>query len=96
MLNGITTWRQGAFIDQPQYRRETDEWKRDREREEQLLVRPAPTDNAICKADTPDNAKWIAQRLNLASKLEQLTYDYATGKSDGGEIVEFVRQNVNA
>ncbi len=93
-MNDIQTWRQGKFVDQRQYRDMTNEWKRDQKKRESYLVRPGPTANSICCAFTPENAAWIAQRLNLASKLEQMTYDFATGKSDGSEIVDLVKQNV--
>lgn len=73
-----------------------DDWKDERQREEELLVRPDPMGNAICKAVDPDAAKWIADRLNLAAQLEQMTYDFATGKSDGSDIVALVQQNVDA
>ncbi len=95
-MNETTTWRQGAFIDQAQYSRMSDDWKAERRREEALLVRSGPLANAICKARDPETAKWIAGRLNLAAQLEQMTYDFATGKSDGSEIVALVRHNVGA
>lgn len=90
-MNSITTWSQGAFIDQSQYTRWTKEEKEAADKQENLLVRPAPTENAICKCNRPEDAKWIASRLNLAAALEQLVYDYATGKSDGYEIVKYVQ-----
>lgn len=33
-------------------------------------------------------------RLKLASDLEELTYDFATGKTDGSAIVEYVRNRL--
>ena len=92
-MNYIQTWKQGYFVDQKQYSNMSQEWKDKRQIEESYLVRPRPTDNALCSASTPENAKWIANRLNLASKLEQMTYDYATGKNDGKELVAFVKSN---
>jgi ribosomal protein L18 len=94
MDNSIKTWRQGAFIDQRQYSKLGEDWKREREREERLLVRPSETGNAICQASSPDQATWIASRLNLASELEQMTYDFATGKTDGSELIAFVQKKV--
>ncbi len=91
-MNDIQTWQQGKFIDNIKYRHEPDWWKDQQKEIESLLVRPGPTDNAICTAADPEAAKWIAQRLNLASQLEQMTYDYATGKTDGQEIVELVHK----
>ena len=51
--------------------------------------------NVICICRKPEAAKWIASRLNLASDLEQMTYDYVTGKTDGKEIVEYVQSRIN-
>lgn len=63
-------WQQGAFVDSPRYRNMGKDWK-DRQREnEMLLVRPSPLGNAIATAASPDTAKWIADRLNLAAKFE--------------------------
>jgi len=94
-MNQIETWQQGRFIDKPQYNKAGDLWKDEKRREEKHLVRPAPEENAICWCPNPDHAEWIAQRLNLASKLEQMTYDYATGKTDATEIISFVRSAAN-
>lgn len=94
--NDIQTWQQGQFIDHRKYDRMGDLWKDDQRKEESHRVRPEPTENAICWCPEPHDAAWIAQRLNLASKLERMTYDFATGKTDGSEIVAFVRKNVDA
>lgn len=94
-MNEIKTWQQGHFIDQPKYQNMSDDWKAERCREEAMLVRPGPMENAICKAPAPVTAIWIAKRLNLAAQLEQMTYDYATGKSDGSEIVALVRKAIS-
>jgi hypothetical protein len=72
MDNTIETWAQGYFVDQPQYRNWSAEAKGDANKREALLVRPAPTGNAICRTYSPDAAQWIAQRLNMAAKLEAL------------------------
>jgi hypothetical protein len=95
MNNLITTWRQGRFIDSLRYAKWPEEEKAKADRDERLRVRPGPTDNAICVCHDPDQAEWIAQRLNLAAKLEQMTYDYATGKTDGSEIVAFVKSSIS-
>lgn len=84
--NLIQSWQQGQFLDQPKYEKMGDLWKDDRRKEERHLVRPAPTDNAVCWCPDPEDAEWIAQRLNLASKLEQMTYDFATGKTDEARV----------
>jgi len=93
-MNNINTWRQGHFVDQRQYDRMPQSWKEDREREERFLVRPGSTDNAICKCATPEDAKWVASRLNLTSDLELLTYNYATGKTDGKDLVKYVQDKL--
>lgn len=91
-MNDIKTWQQGRFVDQPKYVLWPQEDKDEADKCEQHLVRPAPTENAICHCRDPKDAKWIAQRLNLAATLEQMTYDYATGKTDGSEIVRLVQE----
>ncbi|MFA7360789.1 MAG: hypothetical protein WC139_07105 [Candidatus Kapaibacterium sp.] len=91
-MNNINTWAQGRFIDNSRYRNWSQAEKDQAEGAEKLLVRPAPESNAICKCFTPTDAKWIASRLNLAADLEQLSYDYATGKTDGEELVEYVQK----
>jgi len=96
MDNLITTWQQGYFVDQPQYDHMSDDEKQMHDKVEKHFVRPSPTGNAICHCPMPDDAKWIDGRLNLAAQLEQMTYDYATGKSDGSEIVALVKKNIEA
>jgi hypothetical protein len=93
-MNEIRTWAQGYFVDQRQYDDWTEEEKAAANAREKHLVRPYPTGNAICQCPNPEDAQWIASRLNLASKLEQMTYDFATGKTDGEEIVELVKRNI--
>ena len=95
-MNEIKTWQQGKFIDQTQYANWTEKEKLRANDDEAHLVRPSPLGNAICHCQEPSKAEWIASRLNLASVLEQMTYDYATGKTDGEEIVQFVRENIEA
>jgi hypothetical protein len=94
MNNEIRTWAQGCFVDQSRYKDWSETDKKEADRRERLMVRPSPTENAICKCDTPQSAKWVAERLNLASVLEQMTYDFATGKTDGSEIVALVRKHI--
>jgi hypothetical protein len=38
------------------------------------------------------SAEWIAERLKLAADLEELTYNYATGKIEGKDIVDYVQK----
>ncbi len=79
--NTIETWAQGYFVDQPQYRHWSAEAKDDANKREALLVRPTPTGNAICRTDRPDAAQWIAQRLNIAAKLEALANKLHTAEA---------------
>lgn len=94
MNNLITTWQQGRFVDQPQYSRWTAEEKAKADHDEKYRVRPDPTGNAIATACSHDEAEWIAQRLNLAATLEQMAFDFATGKTDGSEIVALVKKSI--
>ena len=61
-------------------------------RDGSLVVSSTSANFSVCMAISQSYAEWIAQRLNLAAKLEQMTYDYATGKTDGNEIVEMVHE----
>lgn len=78
-LNGNRRWSQGYFVDQPQYRHMHPSWKTEQVAYEQLNVRPAPLESAICRTMDPDYAIWIASRLNFAARaqkvLEALAYD---------------------
>lgn len=96
MNNLIKTWQQGRFVNLKKYRDWSDEEKERADQREKLLVRPSPLDNAVCQCATPYEAEWIASRLNLAATLEQMTYDFATGKTDGSEIVDLVKKNLEA
>lgn len=89
MDNTIETWAQGYFVDQPQYRYWSAEAKADANCKEALNVRPSPTGNAICRTQHPDAAEWIAQRLNMAAKLEALANKLhaAEARKDQGEWV---------
>ncbi len=93
-MNQIQTWQQGKFINFHKYDRMSEEWKQKQEKRESLLVRSGQTDNAICQCNKPEDAIWIAKRLNLASVLEQMAYDYAIGKADGSEIVKMVHNSI--
>ena len=94
-MNDINTWQQGRFIES----RTTEKWTDDEitkaNRHESFLVRPFPKENAVCKANSPHDAKWIASRLNLASDLEQLAYGFATGNSDGEDLRDYVLSKIN-
>lgn len=88
MFDRFTRWRQGLFVDQPQYNNRPVAWKDEMREDESYLVRPGPTDNAICRATTPELAVWIAERLNLANDLEILMRVFAEGDLAAGEVKE--------
>lgn len=94
-MNDIKTWQQGRFAPERGYDLSMEQVA-EHEQHERHLVRPGLRENAICHCPDPYHAEWIAKRLNLASRLEELTYDFATGKSDGSEIVALVRQSIDA
>jgi hypothetical protein len=58
-------------------------------------VRPDVNENAICTCNSPTTAKWIASRLNIASILEQMVYDFAVGRINETEIIDFVIKSIN-
>ncbi len=94
-MNNIQTWKQGKYIDHKKYSHMLNAWKHDQEIKELTLVRPSSEGNAICQCANPEDAKWIASRLNLASELEQLAYDYVTGKcKDDTDLIMFVKSNL--
>ncbi|SRR6056297_734827 len=93
-MNSIKTWQQGEYIDEFPYLNMS-KWKAKKQKEEELLVRPGPTEDAICKCKHPKDAKWIASRLNLASVLEEMSYNFATEKSDGSELINFVNKMIS-
>ncbi len=92
MNNECHTWTQGRFIDSNHYKHWSKEQKEKADSDEKLLVRPSPKESAICMCNTPNEAAWIAQRLNLASRLEQLSCDFVEGKIDGEDIKNFVKR----
>lgn len=70
MDNTYQGWHQGYFVNKPEYRDWTKEKKQGYDKIEKLKVRPSPTGNAICTCDSPETAIWVAERLNLAARLE--------------------------
>ena len=70
-MEPIKTWRQGYFVDQHQYERWTKKEKEEADKVEKHLVRPTPLGNAICFCPNPEDAVWIAERLNLAAIRER-------------------------
>jgi len=84
----INTWQQGQFIDDPRYNNLSDEDKQRAHQDELLKVRPSPKGNAICFCSNPDDAKWIAERLNLAANLER-KYKIVERYADNGELSHY-------
>lgn len=91
-LNQIQTWEQGSFVDSWIFDNWTKKKKAEVNKQCKRWVRPGRNDNTICDCPNPKDAKWIASRLNLASVLEQMVCDYATGKIDGTEIIKFAKK----
>ena len=71
MDNNHEGWAPGYFVDSIRYSRWPAEKKSAADSREKHLVRPFPTDNAICHCVSPEAAQWISERLNLAAKLEK-------------------------
>jgi hypothetical protein len=88
-------WQQGCFIDGPEYWRWTEEEKEKAREAESHFVRSGSKGNAICYCNKPSDAKYIASRLNFAEDLEELCYDFFTGKDDGKAIIEYVRRGLD-
>lgn len=95
-MNEITTWQQGDFTEKPEHARLSDRMKERHREFESRAVRPSPEGNVICTTFDPEKAKWIAERLNLAATLEKMARDFATGKTDGSEIADFIRATLDA
>ena len=69
---------------------------------------PCPACGATVKGDDPYRgvcqarfrgrppSDHLAARLRLASDLEDLAYDFATGKTDGSALVEYVQKRLAA
>lgn len=75
MINRHEGWCQGHFIDSDRYKKWSESEKNIAEFRENHLVRPSPTGNAICQCYDSQDAKWIAERLNLAAKLENTKFE---------------------
>lgn len=69
-INLHASWQQGQFIDMTQYRSWTPQQKEKAQALESLIVRPSQTQNPICSCQHPEDAAWIAGRLNLAATLQ--------------------------
>jgi len=94
--DSIKSWIQGFFVDQKQYNHWTNEEKNNAKLEEKHRVRPSPLGNAICRCSNPDDARWIANRLNLASTLEYLIMNGAHDTVDGKTVAIRLRGIINS
>ena len=94
--NLIKTWVQGRFIDGQRYRNWPQSEKDRAQKGEERRVRPSPTGNAICHTERPEDAVWIAQRLNLASELEELVWKFVQGDATEVELSDFVRRKLDS
>jgi hypothetical protein len=92
MKDKIMTWQQGRFMDGSGYRSWSEKDKKAADGREKLQVRPAALANSICLCKEPDDAAWIAKRLNRAAQLEQLLVDYASGKRDTLPVFDMARK----
>lgn len=70
-LDSHGLWRQGRFIDSTEYDHWSPEMKKRAQESEKRCVRPSEKGNAICLCENPDDAEWIASRLNRAAELEE-------------------------
>jgi hypothetical protein len=64
------TWRQDCFIESERTAWWTDDAKEDARRSAKYRVVLAKENTALCVAGSPEQAIWIAERLNLAERLE--------------------------
>lgn len=95
MKEKIDTWAQGIFIQNIKYRSLSQEEISQHQFEESFLVRPSPAGNAICKTVYPEDAKWIAERLNFAAKtqkyLEEILHDDRDSIKQMRRLREFLK-----
>lgn len=69
-LPSITEWRQGKFIDSPEYSRMSDEWKENQQTTESTLIRPyGGTNNALFKVYNSGQDSNIAEYLEAVGKV---------------------------
>lgn len=83
--NCIKTWVQGRFVNSKEFEHMPEDWKGRRRNEESHRVRQGTKGPVICWCNDPEDAKWIAERLNLAAKLEREVH-VKTGAVEGGKI----------
>ena len=69
--NNHAAWRQGLYAPEIKVGMLTGEDLKMAQSQEAYLVRPSLRGNAICRTFNPEDAAWIAKRLNTAAKLER-------------------------
>lgn len=74
-LNKVKTWQQSAFVMERQYASWSSAEIKRAQYAESCRVVAELEGNAICFCADPLIANWIAERLNLAAKLEQKYLD---------------------
>ena len=94
MDNMHSDWRSGFVPDNKQFNDLSEEEKETLLKAERKLVRACPDSKPLCSCDDPRDAVWIANRLNLAAVLEEMTYNFATGKTDGHDIIDLVHKSI--
>ena len=92
-MNHIDTWQQGQYDHQQRDPELTPRQVKSFKATEARSVRSGPHGDRICQTQEPQDAIWIAQRLNLASKLEQMVQDLAAGKTDPTALINFASNN---
>ena len=89
-MDSIDTWAQGYFVNHPQYRNWAEEDIQAAKDREVFNVRPAPTENAVCKARTPLDATWVALRLNQISKIQTAYLQYHQGTIGQTDLLRII------
>lgn len=88
----VETWTQGRFIDSYKHRHWTDEMKKEADVIESFIVRPFADGNAICRAVSPDDAKWIAERLNRCAFLEKRIEEIEKVEKDLAAVLDWIKE----
>ena len=85
-MDRIRTWQQGRYVPFGR-KKHSPKFIENAKRIEALLVRPDVRQNAICRADSPESAIWIAERLNLCSVLEQQNAKLREALSESSDLL---------
>ena len=85
----INSWSVGYTVDTSATRDWTAEQRVENDNHEALLVRPAPTENAICQCTDPEEAKWIAKRLGMGDPSNVSRVVHRVGRTKDPEVVRW-------